>query len=48
MELLKLVWEIDFFELGTNLTNVLNGEAIWSKAGAIMPLPEADLPNDIE
>ena len=48
MELLKLAQEIGFFELGINLTNVLNSEAIWSKAGAVMPLPEVDLLNEIE
>lgn len=48
MDLLKLVREIGVFELGANLTKVLNSEAIWSKAGAIMPLPEADLLNNIE
>lgn len=48
MDLLKSVREIGFFEMSANLTQVLNSEAIWSKAGATMPLPEAEIADHIE
>lgn len=47
MDLLKSVREIGFFEMGINLTRVLNSEAVWPKAGAIMPLPEMGLTDNI-
>ncbi len=48
MDLLKSVREIGFFETGGNLTRVLDSEAVWSKAGAMMPLPEPDLADNVE
>lgn len=47
MDLLKSVREIGFFEMGVNLTRVLNSEAVWTKAGAIMPLPEIGLLDNV-
>lgn len=48
MDLLKSVREIGFFEMGRNLTKVLDSKDIWSKAGAAMPLPETNLADNIE
>lgn len=48
MDLLKSVREIGFFEMSVNLAKVLKSEAVWSKAGAAMPLPETSLVDDIE
>lgn len=48
MDLLKAAREIGFFEMSTNLTKVLDSEAVWSKAGAVMPLPETDLADKVE
>jgi len=48
MNLLKAVREIGFFEMSVNLTKVLDSAAVWSKAGALLPLPEAALADNIE
>lgn len=48
MELLKSVREIGFFELSTNLSKVLNSEAVSSKAGASLPLPDTNIVDSVE
>lgn len=48
MDLLKSIREIGFFEVGNNLTKVLDSGAVWSRAGEMMPLPDKNVADNIE
>lgn len=48
MDMLKTAREIGFFETGINLEKVLNSNDVKTKAGAVMPLPDTGLTDDIK
>ena len=48
MDILKTAREIGFFETNINIAKVLSSKDVKNKAGAVMPLPAANLSKSIE